>query len=348
MRRNVDNPIDSATVDKLMRRAVEATADTYPHPNPRVGAIVISPDGAVRRVGAHLRPGTPHAERLALEGLDNTDGDTMFVTLEPCNHHGQTPPCTDAIIEAGIKRVYVGTVDPDERVSGRGIAALRSSGVDVIETGLSEIVERNDPGYYHHRRTGRPLVTLKLATTLDGQVAALDGSSKWITSREARIDAHLLRASHDAVLVGAGTVRSDDPELTVRIDEWDGPQPIPVIFKGSRALPSDAKLWKRDPIVMEPADNGSVPVIEAITALGSNGITSILVEGGARLARSFIEADAVDGIVVYIGAKLAGGVGLPAMGGPFATIADAHPLSFTSVEHLGPDIKITASIERTS
>ena len=346
MRRAVDNPLDGAAVDKLMRRAVEATAETYPHPNPRVGAIVISPDGTVRRVGAHVRPGTPHAELIALEGLHSTEGDSMLVTLEPCAHHGKTPPCTDAIISAGITRVYVGAVDPDERVSGRGIALLRSSGIEVIETGLSEMVELNDPGYYHHRRTGRPLVTLKLATTLDGQVAALDGTSQWITSAEARHDAHVLRAAHDAILVGAGTVRADDPELTVRIEGWDAPQPVPVVFKGSQSLPPTAKLWDRDPIVMEPTDGRTVSVEAAVDELGANGITSVLVEGGAHVALSFVNSGIVDELVVYIGAKLAGGVGLPAISGSFATMADAIPLTFTGIERLGPDMKITARLDR--
>jgi diaminohydroxyphosphoribosylaminopyrimidine deaminase/5-amino-6-(5-phosphoribosylamino)uracil reductase len=348
MRRTVDNPLTGAAVDKLMRQALEATSGTFPHPNPRVGAIVISPDGAVRQVGAHVRPGTPHAERLALEGLEETEGDSMVVTLEPCNHHGRTPPCTDAIIEAGITRVYIGAMDPDERVSGTGMAALRAAGIEVVETGLDQVVERNDRTYYHHRRTGRPFITLKLATTLDGQIAALDGTSRWITSPEARNDAHRLRASHDAVLVGAGTVRTDDPELTVRIEGWDGPQPVPVIFKGTHHIPSDAKLWKRDPIVMEPAGDGAVSVAAAVEALGSRGFTSVLVEGGAHVARSFIDADAVDEVVVYIGPKLADGVGLPAIAGPFATIGDALPLTFMDVERLGPDIKITARIERNT
>ena len=348
MRRNVDNPLDGTAVETLMRRALESTSDTYPHPNPRVGAIVISRDGDVRTIAAHRGPGTPHAERLALDGLSDTTGNSMVVTLEPCTHHGRTPPCVDAIIAAGITRVYVGAVDPDERVGGRGIATLRASGIEVIETGLAEIVERNDPSYYHHRRTGRPLVTLKLAPTLDGQVAALDGSSRWITSSEARLDAHRLRASHDAVLVGAGTVRTDDPELTVRIEGWDGPQPVPVIFKGSRGLPRDAKILSRDPIVIEPDDSGTVPVIESLNDLGDTGITSVLVEGGAHVARSFIEADAVDEVVVYVGAKLAGGVGIPAIAGRFATISDALPITFTGVDRLGPDIRITATIGRTT
>ncbi len=348
MRRAVDNPLDGAAVDKLMRRALQATADTYPHPNPRVGAIVISPDGTLRSVAAHLRAGTPHAERLALDDLDDTAGDTMVVTLEPCSHHGRTPPCTDAIIQAGISRVFIGTRDPDERVAGSGIAALRAAGIEVVETGLSEIVEDNDPAYYHHRRTGTPLVTLKLATTLDGQVAALDGTSRWITSPEARRDAHKLRAAHDGVLVGAGTVRADDPELTVRLDGWSGPQPVPVIFKGTETLPTGAKLWARDPVVFEPDDDGTVSVTRALAALGEDGITSVLVEGGAHVARSFLEAGAVDEIVMYLGAKMAVGIGLPAVAGEFATISDAFPLVYTGVERVGPDIKITARIERNT
>jgi diaminohydroxyphosphoribosylaminopyrimidine deaminase/5-amino-6-(5-phosphoribosylamino)uracil reductase len=348
MRRAVDNPLDGAAVDELMRRAVEATTTTHPHPNPRVGAIVISPEGSVRGVGAHVRPGLPHAERLALEGLPDTSGDTMIVTLEPCSHHGRTPPCTDAIIDAGITRVYVGALDPDSRMSGNGIAALRQAGIDVIETGLTEMVEANDPGYYHHRRTGRPLVTLKMALTLDGQVAAADGTSQWITSPEARQDAHRLRAGHDAVLVGAGTVRADDPELTVRLDGWNGPQPLPVVLKGSKALPADARVLTRDPKIMEPDDDGNVPIALAMEELGNDGITSVLVEGGARVARSFVEAGLVDELVVYVGARLAGGVGLPALAGRFATLSEARPLNFTGVEFLGPDLKITARIERNT
>jgi diaminohydroxyphosphoribosylaminopyrimidine deaminase/5-amino-6-(5-phosphoribosylamino)uracil reductase len=272
----------------------------------------------------------------------------MIVTLEPCSHHGQTPPCTEAIIGAGISRVYIGTVDPDQRVSGNGIAALRAAGVEVIETGLSKMVEKNDPGYYHHRRTGRPLVTLKVALTLDGQVAAADGTSQWITSPEARRDVHRLRASNDAVLVGAGTVRIDDPELTVRLDGWNGPQPLPVILKGSRDLPTDARVLARDPRIMEPTSDGSVGIAEAMDDLGRDGVTSVLVEGGAHVARSFVQAGMVDEVVVYVGAKLAGGVGLPALAGPFATISDALPLHFTGVERIGPDIKITARIERNT
>jgi diaminohydroxyphosphoribosylaminopyrimidine deaminase/5-amino-6-(5-phosphoribosylamino)uracil reductase len=348
MRRTVDNLFDGAAVGMLMRRAVEATSGTYPHPNPRVGAVVISPDGTVRNVGAHVRPGTPHAEVLALEGLTDTAGDTMVVTLEPCNHHGRTPPCTDAIIDAGIVRVFVGTVDPDEQVSGRGVAALRHAGIEVVETGLSEMIEGNDPGYYHHRRTGRPLVTLKLALTLDGQIAALDGTSRWITSSDARSDAHELRASHDAVLIGAGTLREDDPELTVRIDGWHGPQPIPVVFKGRRPLPLEAKLWQRDPIVVEPTSDGTVSITDSLEDLARVGITSVLVEGGANVARSFIEADVINEIIVYVGAKLAGGTGLPALAGPFTTMADALPLTFTGVDRIGPDLKITARIERNT
>ncbi len=348
MRRDVDNPLDGADVEELMRRALEATRDTYPHPNPRVGAIVTSPEGTIKRVAAHIEPGAPHAEVLALGGLEETNGDTMIVTLEPCNHHGKTPPCVEAIVNAGIATVYVGAVDPDERVRGKGIAALRDAGVAVVETGLDAIVEANDRGYYHHRRTGLPFVTLKLAMTLDGQIAAADGTAKWISSPESRHDTHVLRANSDAVIAGAGTVRADDPSLDVRIEGWEGPQPVPVVFKGTRPLPPEAKLWRRNPIIVEPHANGVVDVNKALSDLGDAGITSVLVEGGSHLASSFVAAGAVDELIVYIGAKLAGGVGLPAFGGLFATISDALPIAFTNLERLGPDVKITAKIERTT
>jgi len=344
MRRTVDNPLDGAVVDELMRRAVEATTGTYPHPNPRVGAIVVSPQGSVRSVAAHRGPGQPHAERLAIRELVDTEGDTMVVTLEPCDHHGRTPPCTDAIIESGIARVIIGAADPDPRVRGGGIQRLREAGIEVLESGHTELVEANDPAYYHHRRTGRPFVTLKLAMTLDGQIAATDGTSRWITSREAREDAHRLRAENDAIAVGAGTIRADDPELTVRLDGYQGPQPTPVIFKGTQELPPHAQVVDRDHVVVQPDESGRVRIRPALDHLAGMGILSVLVEGGAELARSFIDAELVDELVVYLGAKLAGGTGHPAIAGTFPSIDCALPLTVEDVVRIGPDIKITSRI----
>lgn len=344
MRRAVDNQLDGTDVDQLMRRALQATATTLPHPNPRVGAVIVNPQGAVLSVAAHEGPGTPHAERLALEGLDDVSGHTMIVTLEPCDHHGRTPPCTDAIIDAGISRVIVGTRDPDAQVRGAGITRLRDAGIDVIESDLSPVIEANDPVYFANRRAGTPFVTLKLAMTLDGQIAAADTTSQWITQLPARRDAHRLRAAHDAVLVGAGTLRNDDPQLTVRLDGYDGPQPRPVILKGSSELPAMARLSERNPLVIQGTEASGAAIEGVLDRLGDEGIRSVLVEGGARIARSFLDSGEVDELVVYIGAKLAAGTGLPAVGGVFATIAEAIPLEITDVRSIGSDVRIIAHL----
>ncbi len=344
MRRAVDNPLDGAVVDELMRRALAETVGTHPHPNPRVGAIVLSSDGRVLSVAAHTGPGQPHAEQLALDDVPRGDGHTMVVTLEPCDHHGRTPPCTNAIIAKGIAHVVVGSLDPDSRVQGRGIARLRDAGIAVTESGLSELVEANDRGYFRHRRTGNPFVTLKLAVTLDGQIAAIDGTSRWITGREARADAHQLRAEHDAVAVGAGTLRVDDPELTVRLTDFEGPQPTAVVFKGIEDLPPEARILKREPIIVEPDGTGRVNIPRALRELGDCGITALLIEGGSRIARSFLDAGVVDELVVYVGAKLAAGTGLPAVAGAFSSMDAALPVRFTEVVQIGPDIKIVADM----
>src|SRR3954447_18243453 len=203
--------------DRLMGQAIAAAAMARPitSPNPWVGAVIVSPDHAVFS-GATQPPGGAHAEIGALSAAgDRARNATVYVTLEPCAHTGRTPPCADALVEAGVRRVVVGIEDPEDHVAGRGIDRLRAAGIDV-EVGLlgDEVTAQLAP-YLKHRRTGRPWVVLKLAATLDGHSAAPDGSSRWITGREARADAHRLRAVSDAVIVGAGTVRADDPALTV-------------------------------------------------------------------------------------------------------------------------------------
>ena len=199
-------------MEALMQMAIKAAAPTRPHPNPRVGAVVVDVGGIVLSVGAHFGPGQAHAEVVALEQAgERTPGATMFVTLEPCAHRGKTPPCTTALIEAGISRVVVGAVDPDPRVAGKGIEELEAAGIEVEVGLLAAEVHALDPGYFRHRSTGQPAVTLKSAATLDGQVAADDGTSQWITSESTRQDGHALRAAADAVMVGAGTLLADDP-----------------------------------------------------------------------------------------------------------------------------------------
>ncbi len=346
MRRVGDNPVTGPSVDTLMRRAIEETRGTFPHPNPRVGAVLTSPDGAVLSVGAHQRAGEAHAEVLALDAVEDASGCSLYVTLEPCNHLGRTPPCTEAIIAAGITKVIVGAFDPDKRVAGSGVQFLRDAGIDVVTGPLEADVVANDPAYFHHRATGTPLVTLKIASTLDGQVGAADGTSKWITSPEAREDAHRLRADNDAVIVGTGTVIADDPLLDVRIDGYSGPQPRPVIIAGGRGVPSDRRILERDPIIYRPEDAQVVNPATVVKDLGSRGIVSAMVEGGPSIAAAFLDAGLVDQIVWYTASRLAAGRGLPAFAGVFKTMSDITDIEITGVERVGPDLRISATINK--
>jgi diaminohydroxyphosphoribosylaminopyrimidine deaminase/5-amino-6-(5-phosphoribosylamino)uracil reductase len=344
---------DDVDVRRLMTEAIVAAADAMPHPNPRVGAIVVDPTGSVVGRGSHRGgPGHPHAEVIALlEAGERARNGTVVVTLEPCAHEGRTPPCTDLILRSGVARVVVGAVDPDPRVAGRGIKVLRRAGVTVDEGIEAEAVEGMDPGYFHHRRTGRPRVTLKAAITLDGEVAARDGSSQWITSPEARADAHLLRSRADAVLVGSGTVVVDDPRLTVRVGEPDR-QPHPVVIAGNRPLPADASILARKPTVFAPAPvdlptevvvlpgSDGVDLFGALEHLGSAGIVDVLVEGGPRIASAFWRAGLVSHGVFYLGARIAGGAGSGPLAGTFATLADASPIVIESAVPIGPDLRV--------
>lgn len=347
-----------------MATAIEIAVDSKPHPNPRVGAVVVAPGGELVSSGVHSGPGSPHAEALALAAAgDGAQGATLVVTLEPCNHHGRTPPCTDAILNAGVSTVVVGTLDPDARVRGEGIARLRDAGVTVVELG-DPAARDLDPGYFHHRETGLPRVTLKTALTLDGQTAARDGTSQWITSPAAREDAHRLRAASDAVMVGAGTLLADDPRLDVRLLEPGGPQPRPVVVAGRRELPVTARLFARDPIVYttRPKEVPGAEVIVvggtgggdmvsghdavdlggALKDLGARNIVDLLVEGGPTLAAGLWSAGFVDRVVFYVGAKLAGGVGRGVFGGVFETLGDAWDVTITDVTRVGDGLRIEA------
>jgi diaminohydroxyphosphoribosylaminopyrimidine deaminase/5-amino-6-(5-phosphoribosylamino)uracil reductase len=258
----------------------------------------------------------------------------MFVTLEPCNHTGRTPPCVPAIIAAGISRTVIGAIDPDPRVDGGGTDALRAEGIEVdVGVGSGEEV---DPGYFHHRRTGRPLITLKMAATLDGQTAALDGSSQWITSEEARADSHRLRAEADAVVVGAGTLRADDPLLDVRLPGYVGHQPQPVIVAGNQPLPTSARLWERNPIVLD----GLSDLPAGIKSLANRGLLALLVEGGPKLAASLVEARLADRGILYLGGVLAGGTGRPLFDRPWPSLDAAKHVAIEKVTRLGPDLRI--------
>jgi diaminohydroxyphosphoribosylaminopyrimidine deaminase/5-amino-6-(5-phosphoribosylamino)uracil reductase len=339
-----------------MRSALEAAVAANPHPNPRVGAVVLDESGAIVGHGIHHHAGDPHAERIALEAAGQAArGGTLVVTLEPCNHHGRTPPCADAILESGVAHVVVGALDPDTRAAG-GVERLRRAGIEVTMGVLADEVERMDPAYFHHRRTGRPRVTLKAALTLDGQVAARDGSSQWITSPEAREDGHRLRAEADAIMVGAGTVLTDDPELTVRLPGYHGRQPIPVVIAGKRPFPNDLRVIERNAVVFAPdarqldtevvvAESGErVDLEQALLTLGERGIVDLLVEGGPILADGLLEGRLIDRCVFYFGSKLAAGVGRAPFNGVFESIDDAIDVSLLEVSRVGPDIRVEMTL----
>src|SRR5438477_6186179 len=309
-----------------MRRALDLAASVRAStsPNPWVGCV-IDPGGFE---GATQPPGGPHAEIVALQQAgEAARGATLVVTLEPCAHHGRTPPCVDAIIEAGIARVVIGVEDPDPNVSGKGIAALREAGIDVEVGALAEEVAAQLAPYLKHRSTGRPWLVLKLAASVDGRTAAPDGSSEWITGDEARADAHRLRAESDAVIVGAGTVRADDPSLTVR--HVEGRDPLRVVLGKA---PPDAKV--------RPALELEGDLDDILDELGRRGVLQAVVEGGPTVAGAFHRAGLVDRYVIYLAPALFGGEdGLPLFTGPGAqTIADVWRSRITNVERLGADL----------
>jgi diaminohydroxyphosphoribosylaminopyrimidine deaminase/5-amino-6-(5-phosphoribosylamino)uracil reductase len=315
-----------------MRRALALAASvrTRTAPNPWVGCVVIAA-GAVYE-GATQPPGGPHAEVVALAAAGpRAAGATLYTTLEPCAHQGLTPPCTGAIVASGVSRVVVAILDPDARVSGRGVDELRRAGLEVeVGVAADEASELLAP-YLKHRRTGRPWVVLKLAATLDGRIAAPDGTSRWITGAEARADAHLLRAASDAVLVGAGTVRSDDPELTVRTDPAPERQPLRVVLGHA---PTGARVQPALEMKGEPST--------VLDELGARGILQVLVEGGARVAHAFHRHGVVDRYVVYLAPALFGGDdATPMFAGPGApTMEDIWRGRLVSVTRLGEDVRV--------
>ncbi len=309
-------------------------------PNPAVGCVIVA-DGEVVGRGTTADGGRPHAETIALERAGaRAAGATAFVTLEPCAHHGQTPPCADALIAAGIARVVAAVPDPDPRVDGRGIARLREAGI-AVETGLcASAAEGVLAGFLLRAALGRPLATLKLASTLDSRIATRDGQSRWITGEAARQSVHLLRARHDAVLVGARTALYDDPALTCRLAGLEGASPVRVLVDGATALPrthaliataSQTPTWLVLPRARETrrrtdyegsgvkflpvadGEDGRVDLAAALKALAGEGITSVLIEGGAGIAASLLRAGLVDRLVWYRAPRLIGADGREAV-----------------------------------
>jgi diaminohydroxyphosphoribosylaminopyrimidine deaminase / 5-amino-6-(5-phosphoribosylamino)uracil reductase len=321
--------------EKWMRQAMLAAQEVRRSVSPRpwVGAVVVTPDGR-SFVGATSGREGPHAEPIALRAAgDAARGSTLYATLEPCAHHGRTPPCVDAIIEAGIARCVVGVLDPDSRVSGRGVQLLRDAGIQVDVGVLEGPIASQLAPYLHHRRTGRPYVVLKLAASLDGRTAASDGTSRWITGPEAREDAHRLRADSDAILVGAGTVRTDDPQLTVRLPEGeaDGVSPLRVVLGHA---PKGAKI--------HPCLELSGELGDVLDELGSRGVLQLLVEGGATTAHAFHEAGIPSRYVLYLAPTLFGGENAKGLfaGAGAGTMADLWRGQIVECRTLGSDLRV--------
>jgi diaminohydroxyphosphoribosylaminopyrimidine deaminase/5-amino-6-(5-phosphoribosylamino)uracil reductase len=341
-------------------------------PNPMVGAVVVA-EGRIVGEGWHAGPGTPHAEVLALrEAGDAAGGSTLYTSLEPCDHHGRTPPCTEAIEAAGVARVVSAMRDPNPVVDGRGLARLEASGLEVRVGVLAEEAGRQNKAFVKHVRTGLPFVLWKAAASLDGKVAARDGSSRWITGEAARMDVHRLRAWSDAIVVGAGTAALDDPSLTVREPGYLGRPPLRVLVDARGRVPTTGDLFdgsaptlvattelapraRRDEwagagaevVEFEP-EGGGVPLGELASHLGKRDVQGVLLEGGPTLAWSAVQEGIVDEVVVYLAPKLIGGSEAPGVLGGLglAPVGRALPLRIRAFDLLGEDLKVVADVHR--
>lgn len=339
------------------------------HPNPRVGAVVVR-DGEVVGEGFHARAGEPHAEVLALRAAGaRARGADLYVTLEPCCHHGRTPPCVDAVIAAGVKRVAAAMEDPNPQVAGKGLAALRVAGIET-DVGLLETeAERLNRGFVSRMRRGRPWVTLKVAMSLDGRTALANGESRWISGEASRADVHRLRAEAGAVLTSVETALADDPELTVRLFQGEAPvrQPDRILLDTQLRTPPIARLFapgaRRIAIAVRPPSDrvdalralgvevvlagttpeGRVDPVSALATLGRMDVNEVLVEAGPRLSGALLAAGVVDELLLYVAPSLLGddARGLAHLPGVTAL---AHRLQFQYVETrmLGLDLRITA------
>ena len=334
-------------------------------PNPAVGCVIVKDRRLLAR-GWTQAGGRPHAEQHVLSQLSQgaARGATAYVTLEPCSHTGQTPPCASALTDAGLARVVVATGDPDPRVSGKGLTMLRDAGIEVGTGVLEEEARRDQQGFLMRVSHGRPMLTLKLASSFDGRIATATGESQWITGSQARGEVQALRASHDAVMVGGSTAREDLPSLTLR-GMGDRRQPVRVVVSAGLDIPthgplaeddSGAPVWlihgdttpqsardfwtARGATLLEVAAGPSgLDMADALQALGRAGLTRVLCEGGGSLAASLLAADVVDQVVGFTAGVMLGATGRPNLGAlEYPALADAPRFSLTETRRVGDDI----------
>ncbi|HZE60678.1 MAG TPA: bifunctional diaminohydroxyphosphoribosylaminopyrimidine deaminase/5-amino-6-(5-phosphoribosylamino)uracil reductase RibD [Burkholderiales bacterium] len=353
---------------EFMRQALElAVRGLYTTtPNPRVGCVVVR-DGAVAGTGWHEKAGLAHAEVLALKAAGRrARGATLYVNLEPCSHHGRTPPCADAILAAGIKRVVAAMQDPNPRVAGAGFAKLRAAGVEVEHGLMEEEARELNIGFVARMTRGRPWVRMKIAATLDGRTALANGKSQWITSEAARADGHRWRARACAILTGHGTVRDDDPQLNVR--GVDTPrQPLKIVVDSRFETPLSARLLKDGKTlvagaaneaariaalekvgaetVVIPNEHGKVELFRLMEELARRELNEIHVEGGTKLNGSLLQAGVVDEVLVYLAPSVIGDSGRGMFDMPELTeLSQAKALEIREVERVGTDVRVLARV----
>lgn len=361
------------TDQEYMLRAIQLAkkGEGWTNPNPMVGAVIVK-DGRIIGEGYHKKCGELHAERNAIASLtESAEGATIYVTLEPCCHYGKTPPCTEAIIEQKIKKVVIGSRDPNPKVAGKGAQILRESGITVVQDFMREECDRLNPVFFHYITTKTPYVVMKYAMTLDGKIATKTGASKWITGEPARQEVQHMRHRYMGIMAGIGTVLADDPMLNVRVEGWKSP--VRIVCDSSLRIPLDSQIvrsakeyrtivayagreeneeiteWlhaKGVDTVCCPDEKGQIDLKKLMTNLGNEGIDSILLEGGGTLNDSALRAGIVKEVHCFIAPKLFGGKNskTPVQGIGIGLPSEALKLKCTDICRIGEDIRIICQV----
>jgi len=360
--------------ENYMRRAMDLAIKGmgYVSPNPMVGCVVVK-NGKIISEGHHEKYGEFHAERNALLNCkEDTEGADLYVTLEPCCHHGKTPPCTDIIIEKKIKKVYIGCLDSNPQVAGKGVKILKNHGIEVESGILEEECRRMNEIFFHYIKEKKPFVGIKYAMTLDGKIAAVTGDSKWITNELSRKHVQYLRKKYASILVGIGTVKADDPMLNCR--EWEGCDPVRIIMDSNMSIDTDSNIVKTadriktyvvvskdcnneekekllkaasvNVLKIETGADGRIDIKKMLKAIGELGIDSVLVEGGGEIHGSFFESGMVNRVYAYIAPKIITGKNAknPVGGSGIKLMRDAYELKNVDVTRFGDDIMITGRL----